>query len=99
MSRENIGPLLNKAGKLVTNKADKAEIPNNFFASGFVDLAGPQITGTSSYNKTSPIKEERQICGLLQELKPHQSMSLDRIHPMVLREVSDIVAKSLFGKL
>lgn len=44
--------LLNRAGKLVTNNADKAEIPNTFFASGFVDLAGPQITGTSSYNKT-----------------------------------------------
>ena len=42
--REDIGPLLNRAGKLVTNNADKAEVLNTFFASVFTGVAGPQIT-------------------------------------------------------
>ncbi|KAK4827397.1 hypothetical protein QYF61_017802 [Mycteria americana] len=50
--RADIGPLLNKAGKLVTNNVDKAELLNTFFASVFNAVAGPQITGSSSYNKT-----------------------------------------------
>jgi len=48
--RENTGPLLNRAGKQVTNNADKAEVLSTFFASTFTSIAGPQITGTSSYD-------------------------------------------------
>lgn len=48
--REDIGPLLNRAGKLVSNNADNAEVLNGFFASVLTSIAGPQITGSSSYN-------------------------------------------------
>ncbi|KAK4806811.1 hypothetical protein QYF61_005607 [Mycteria americana] len=96
--REDRGPLLNRAGKLVTNNADKAEILSTFFASVFTGIAGPQITGSSSYDSTCvdpPVAEEGLVCGLLQGLDPHKSTGLDGIHPGVLREVADIVARPL----
>ncbi|KAK4806136.1 hypothetical protein QYF61_001059 [Mycteria americana] len=98
--REDIGPLLNRAGKLGSNNADKAEVLNTFFASVFTSLlAGvkprqPQITGSSSYNNTCvdpPSGEEGLVCSLLQGLNPHKSMGLDGIHPRVLGEVADII--------
>ena len=40
-ARDNVGPLLNEAGVLVTEDADKAELLNAFFASVFSAKAGP----------------------------------------------------------
>ncbi|KAK4806872.1 hypothetical protein QYF61_012593 [Mycteria americana] len=94
--REDRGLLLNRAGKLVTTNADKAEVLNTFFASVFIGIAGPQITGSSSYSNACvvpPVAEEGLVCGLLQRLDPHKSMGQDGIHPRVLREVADIVAQ------
>ena len=75
--REDRGPLLNRAGKLVTTNADKAEVLSIFFASIFTDVVGPQITGSSSYDNACvnpPVVEERLVCGLLQGLNPHKSI-------------------------
>lgn len=94
--REDIGPLLNRAGKLVPNDADKAEVLNTFFASVFVGVAGPQITKSSScYNSCVdlPVVKEGLVCSLLQGLRPHKCMDLDRIHQRALREVVDIVPR------
>jgi len=41
--KEDLGPLLNRAGNLVTDNADNVEILNTCFASVFTDVAGPQI--------------------------------------------------------
>ena len=79
--REDIGPLLNRAGKLVTNNADKAEVLNSFFASAFTSIAGPQVTRSGSYNNACvdpPVVEEGLVCSLLQGLNPHKAIGLDR---------------------
>jgi len=41
-TRENVGPLLNEEGVLVTEDAEKAEFLYAFFASVFSAQAGPQ---------------------------------------------------------
>jgi len=41
-SRDNVGPLLNEVGALVTEDAEKAELLNAFFASVFTAKASPQ---------------------------------------------------------
>jgi len=40
-TRDNVGPLLNEVGILVTEDAEKAELPNAFFASVFTLKADP----------------------------------------------------------
>jgi len=41
-ARDNVGPLLNEAGVLMTEDAEKAELLNAFFTSVFSTKAGPQ---------------------------------------------------------
>ena len=41
-TRENVGPLLNEVGALLTMNAEKAEILNAFFASVFSAKTSPQ---------------------------------------------------------
>ena len=43
--KENIGPLLNRRGELITNNAEKAEVLNTFFTSVFTSTVGPQALG------------------------------------------------------
>jgi len=85
--------LLSRAGKLATSNADKAEVPNTIFASTITGIAGPQITGSSSYDNACvnpALTVEGLICSLLQGLNTHTPMGLDRIYPKVLREVADM---------
>jgi len=59
--KENIGPLLNRRGELVTDNAGKAEILNTFFTSVFTSTVEPQVLGTKIQVDTTFTVSEGRI--------------------------------------
>ncbi|GAB0209832.1 mitochondrial enolase superfamily member 1 [Grus japonensis] len=100
-TRENVGPLQNETGDLVTQDMEKAEVLNDFFASVFIGKClsrSAQVTkgkGRDWENAEPPTVGEDQVREYLRNLKVHKSMGPDELHPQVLREPADEVARPL----
>ncbi|XP_063998157.1 myoD family inhibitor domain-containing protein isoform X2 [Pogoniulus pusillus] len=80
---------------------DKTEVLNNFFASVFNSKGSShnaQVTEGKSKDWEKgdlPTITEDHVCEYLRNLNVHKSMESDEIHPRVLRELTDEVAKPL----
>ncbi|GAB0185307.1 mitochondrial enolase superfamily member 1 [Grus japonensis] len=85
-------------GELVTQDMEKAEVLN-FFASVFTGKSlshTAQVTeGRDWENAEPPTVGEDQVREYLRNLKVHKSMGPDEMHPPVLRELVDEVARPL----
>ncbi|GAB0203859.1 mitochondrial enolase superfamily member 1 [Grus japonensis] len=99
--RENVGPLRNEMGDLVTQDMEKAEVLNDFFASVFTGKClshTAQVTedkGRDWENAELPTVGEDQVREYLRNLKVYKSMGPDELHPWVLRELADEVVRPL----
>ncbi|PKU48494.1 rna-directed dna polymerase from mobile element jockey-like [Limosa lapponica baueri] len=99
-AREDVGPLRKEAGDLVTQDMGKAELPNDFFASVFTGNGSNHTTRVMEgknrgYENEEPPTVGDQVQDHLWNLKVHKPMGPDEIHPWVLRELADKVAKPL----
>ncbi|GAB0193475.1 mitochondrial enolase superfamily member 1 [Grus japonensis] len=97
-TRENVGPLWNEAGELVTQDMEKAEVLNDFFASVFTGKSlshTAQVTEGRDWENAEPPTVGDQVGEYLRNLKVHKSMGPDELHPWVLRELADEVARPL----
>ncbi|GAB0176407.1 mitochondrial enolase superfamily member 1 [Grus japonensis] len=98
-TRENVGPLRNETGDLVTQDMEKAEVFNDFFASVFtgkcLSHTAQVAEGRDWENAEPPTVGEDQVREYLRNLKVHKSVGPDELHLWVLRELADEVPRPL----
>jgi len=99
---ESIHPLLDVRGNIVNKDEEKAEVLSAFFASVFNSQTGysqdsqtPVLEGRVGVRNKLPIIQEEAVNDLLCHLDTYKSMGPDGIHPRVLRQLAEELAKTL----
>ena len=90
-----MSPLWKEMGDLACWDMEKAEVHNNFFALIFTGKCSSHTTqvadgkGRDGENGERPTVGEDQVQDHHRNLKLHESMGPNEVHPRVLRELAD----------
>ncbi|KAK4821004.1 hypothetical protein QYF61_010735 [Mycteria americana] len=101
-AKENLHPLLDMKGNIVTKDEEKARVLNATFTSVFNSKTScspgtqpPELEDRDGEQSEAPIIQGEMVSDLLHHLDTDKSMGLDGIHPRVLRELAELLTKPL----
>lgn len=97
-----MGPLQKETGDLVIRDTEKYDVLSELFASVFTGKSSSHTAHVAESKgkywemEVLPAVSEDQVCDHLKNLEADKSMEPNEIHPQVLRELVDEVAKPLY---